>query len=281
MGTQFIANGLARGERAVLAIFEEHPADYLARAKSLGFDLAPELQSGRLRLVHLRPLDLSSEEVLFQLEQAVAELGATRLVVDSLNGVELALAPTYRDDFREALYRLTGRLTGRNVSVIFVIEVMESFQDIRFSPHAISFLTQNILFLRYIEIAGHLRKMIVVIKMRRSHHSTEMHEIELTSRGMRILGPLTEYEGVLRGTPMLRPPERTRTPGLTDAETAVFELLMRSGEATFEELVVATGRSAAEVASMLGRLVALNYAIEVVEENRTLYRLAERPLGAR
>ena len=39
-------------------------------------------------------------------------MSAVRVVIDSLSGFELALAQTFREDFRESLYRLIGALTG-------------------------------------------------------------------------------------------------------------------------------------------------------------------------
>jgi circadian clock protein KaiC len=190
LSTQFIAEGLNRGEAGVLAVFEEHPQDYLARAKDMGFDLQPMVEQNRLSVLALRPLDLSADEILFQVQQAVERLGARRLVIDSLNGLELALAPNFRQDFRESLYRLMGRLTGGGVGVMMTVEVAEAFDQIQFSPHEVSFLAQNILFLRYVEIEARLRRMITVIKMRRSAHSSDMCEYEITDRGMRILEPL-------------------------------------------------------------------------------------------
>ena len=70
------------------------------------------------RFIYLRPLDLSADEILHQIQQAVGEIGAKRVVIDSLNGLELALAPTFREDFRESLYRMVGRLTGGGVSML-------------------------------------------------------------------------------------------------------------------------------------------------------------------
>ena len=98
-------------------------------------------------------------------------LGAKRAVIDSLSGLELALAPTFRDDFRESLYRMMGALTGLGVTVMATVELADSYVDLRFSPQGIAFLTDAIIIQRYIEIDGELRRAIAVVKVRASQHS--------------------------------------------------------------------------------------------------------------
>lgn len=116
--------------------------------------------------------------------------------IDSLNGLELALSPCFREDFRESLYRMVGALTGGGVSTLLTFEVTESFDKINFSPHTVSFVAHNIIFLRYAEIDGQHRKVLTVAKMRRSQHSPYLHAYEITSRGMRVTEPLTGYRGI-------------------------------------------------------------------------------------
>ncbi|MDB4976340.1 MAG: Protein kinase [Myxococcaceae bacterium] len=280
LSTHFIAEGVARGERGVLAVFEEQPKDYLVRAQQMGLDLLEMSRSGAIKVIYLRPLDLSAEEILHQIQQAVTELGARRLVIDSLNGVELALATTFREDFRDSLYRLVNRLTGGGVSVLMTVEVTESFNEIKFSPHAISFLAQNIVFLRYVEIESQLRKMMAVVKMRRSHHSHELREYELTDRGMNMLGPFREHEGMLTGVakPRLRR-DPARRVGLSESEQQTLDVILASDRVTALELSRKTGLSAQSVEVALGRLHALNYILETKESGQTHYSALERPLG--
>jgi circadian clock protein KaiC len=201
LGTHFVAEGYARGESSVLAVFEEYPEDYIARAQQLGFDLGKMVDEGRLEVLALRPLDLSADEILLRVQEAVTRLDAKRLVIDSVNGLELSLAPTFREEFSDSLFRLVGRLTGGGVSVVLTIEVMESFSELKFSPHAISFLSQNIIFLRYVEIDAQLRSVVAVVKMRRSAHSRELHEYTIGANGVEMRSVLRNFVGVLTGVP--------------------------------------------------------------------------------
>ncbi len=276
--TQFIAEGVKRDEPGVIAVFEEHPQDYLARASGLGYDLSEMLRQDKLRIIYLRPLDLSVDETLAEIRNSVSRIGAKRVVIDSLSGFELALAPTFREDFRESLYRMVGALTAGGITVLMTVEVIEAYTDLRFSPHEVSFLADDIILQRYVELHGELRKMIAVVKMRSSQHSKDLREYEITPRGMVVGQALTEYRGLITGVPERAAPAPPAYPGLSDREVAVMRTLIEAREATPDALVEATGMRRPVVQAALDRLVALNYAIRVVEAGRTLYRPAARPL---
>ena len=107
---------------------------------------------------------------------AVQKIGAKRLVIDSLAGFEMALSPGFRADFRESLYRMIFALTGIGVTILSTVEVDESFTEFPFSTYSLSFLTDDIIRLRYVSIDGQLRKIMVVIKMRGGNHAKDIRE---------------------------------------------------------------------------------------------------------
>jgi circadian clock protein KaiC len=204
IATQFITEGLRNGETGVIAVFEEYPEDYLARADVRDPEIGKMIRAGKLDLIYLRPLDLSVDEALAAILEAVQRLGATRVVIDSLSGFEVALAPTFREDFRESLYRLVGTLTATGVTVFMTAEVVEGFSDVRYTAEKVSFITDEIIIQRYVEIEGELRRVMAVIKMRGSDHSHEIRSYEVTASGVVVGGPLTEYDGIITGVPTLR-----------------------------------------------------------------------------
>jgi len=199
--TQFIAEGLRRGEPGIIAIFEERPEEYAGRAANLGMNFETPQHDGKLDILYLRPLDLSVDETMREIIDAVERTGAKRLVIDSLAGFELALAPGFRTDFRESLYRMIGALTRTGVTIVSTVELIESFTELALSPYSISFLSDDILRLRYVEIDGQLRKVLMVVKMRGGDHSKDIREYEVTSEGLRIGGRLTGYHGLITGVP--------------------------------------------------------------------------------
>jgi circadian clock protein KaiC len=93
-------------------------------------------------------------------------------------------------------------LTGVGVTILSTVEMNESFTEFPFSTYSISFLTDDIIRLRYVNIDGQLRKIMVVIKMRGGNHSKDIREYEITSKGVVIIGDrLTNYQGLITGIP--------------------------------------------------------------------------------
>jgi circadian clock protein KaiC len=141
------------------------------------------------------------DETVHELVNAARQLHAKRIVIDSLVGFELALAPDFRHEFRESLYRMIGALTRQGVTVFNTVEVEENFTSMAFSNFAISFLADDILRLRYVSINGQLRKMLVVVKMRGSGHSIDLWEFNITGSGIVIGNTLRGYRGLTSGIP--------------------------------------------------------------------------------
>jgi circadian clock protein KaiC len=204
-GMQFAAEGLRRGESVVVAVFEEYPEAYLARLRAHDLDPDALVASGKLRVSYLRPLDLSVDETLADILASVQATGAVRVVIDSLTGFEIALAPTFREDFRESLYRLVGALTATGVTVFMILEAVSTSPDIGFTGERVSFITDDIIVQRYLEVDGALEKVVAVIKMRGSAHSTAFRRYAITEKGATIGEPLADFDGLLTGSPMRRP----------------------------------------------------------------------------
>lgn len=201
LGQHFINEGIQQGEPGIVAMFEEMPAEYIRRAANFGIDLEKSIDEGLLKIIYIRPLDLSVDETLDEIVRGVKEIGCKRLVIDSLMGFELALAPGFRTDFRESLYRMIGALTRMGVTILSTVEIEENFTSMSFSNFAVSFLADDLLRMRYVSINGQLRKMLMVVKMRRSGHSIDMHEYKVTASGLNIGKSLRGFRGLLTGVP--------------------------------------------------------------------------------
>jgi circadian clock protein KaiC len=265
-GMLFAAEGLKRGEAVVVAGFEEYPEAYLQRLRAFDVDPDAMIAANKLRITYLRPLDLSVDEVLADILMNVRATGATRVVIDSLTGFEIALAPTFREDFRESLYRLVGALTATEVTVFMVLESVAMSPDLGFTGQQVSFITDDIIVQRYVEINGALEKLLAVVKMRRSKHSPEFRKYQISATGAAVGEPLHGYDGILTGMPARRTGgQRSVHSGLTTHEEIVLDALVRSGEATVEALARNAGVSPEDTAVVLDRLIALEYAVRVAD----------------
>jgi circadian clock protein KaiC len=201
IGMQFIDEGIKRDEPGIVAIFEEIPLEYIQRAAMFDIDLERPIENGSLKLIYLRPLDLSVDETVHEIIRQVREIGARRLVIDSLVGFEMALAPGFREDFRESLYRMIAALTRLGVTIISTVEIDEDFVSMDLSKFTVSFLADDIIRLRYVSIEGQWRKMMMVVKMRRSAHSIDMWGYTITKNGVEIGDPLRGYRALTSGIP--------------------------------------------------------------------------------
>ncbi|MCV2356482.1 AAA family ATPase [Paucibacter sp. B2R-40] len=195
LAAAFLAEGARCGETGVLAAFEQRPSQAQNRI------IADLVASGKVGLVDSRAPDLSIDEVIGLLLSEVTRLGATRVVIDSLSGFELAIAPTFRDDFRESLARLVRAMANAGVTILMTSELEDRYTDLRFSPYGTAFLTDAIIVQRYIEIDSRLRRMMAVVKLRASAHSDELREFHIDDHGLQIGATLADQEGLLGGRP--------------------------------------------------------------------------------
>ena len=198
LASSFLVAGGDAGETGVIATFEQRPH------KSRGPALAQLIASGRVGVIDGRSPGLSVDEVAALLIAEIQRLDATRVVIDSLSGFELALAPTFRDDFRESLSRLVSALASTGVSVLMTSELEDRYDDLRFSPYGTAFLTDAIIVQRYVEVDSRLQRVLAVAKVRDSAHSNELRLFSIDDEGIRIGEMLDGYEGLLGGRPRRR-----------------------------------------------------------------------------
>jgi circadian clock protein KaiC len=200
LATEFILEGARRDEPGIIAVFEKRPSQDPQTGPG-GGAFERMVSEGKVGLIHTRPLDLSIDETLHDLVTAIHTLKARRVVIDSLSGFELALAPTFREDFRESLYRMVAVLTGMGITLMLTAELEDSYEDLRFSPHGTAFLTDTIIMQRYLELEGRLQRIMAVVKVRGSDHSKDIRTFDITAKGIVLGERLDGYEGLLTGSP--------------------------------------------------------------------------------
>jgi circadian clock protein KaiC len=195
LSTAFLGEGVRQGEKGVLACFEKGTARLRNAA------LAQMIQDGDVVLVEKRSLDLSVEEVLDDLVRAVERTGARRVALDSLSEFGLYLAPEFRRDFRESMFRILSTLAKLGVTVMVSNGMEDCYTDLRFSQSDISFLCDAIVLMRYVEMEGRLDKVMSVVKVRGSDHSKDLRRYAITDRGIEVDERPMRYEGMLSGHP--------------------------------------------------------------------------------
>lgn len=201
LGMQFLTRGLKAGERVVAATFEESLPRYRARAALLGVDLEAAEEEGRAILLRRRPLDLSMDETFEGIRNAVEEIGATRAVVDSLSGLQVVTSGAEGARLRASMARVIQTLTEGGCTVLMTTELNQRSDQLRFTPQESSFLADDILLMRYVEIHGELQTVLSVVKMRRSAHDRAFHRYGITESGLVLGERLEKLRGILTGVP--------------------------------------------------------------------------------
>ena len=199
LAAQFLAAGVRAGDAGVLVAFEQRPDQWRIPL------LADLIERDQLCMVQARSVDLSIDEIVAQLLEAIARTGARRVVIDSLSGFELSLAPTFRDDFRESMLRLVTAMASAGVTVLMTCELEDRYTDLRFSPYGTAFLTDAIIVQRYIEVDSRLQRVMAVVKLRGSAHSNELRLFRIDAEGIHLGERLHDQEGLLGGRPTRRP----------------------------------------------------------------------------
>lgn len=199
MAMEFLAEGVRRGEPGVIAAFEKSPSQLLSnRLNALS-------RTGCVEVINTRSLDLSIDETLHELIEMIKRTQAKRVVIDSLSGFELSLAPEFSEDFHGSLYRMIAELTDMGVTILMTSELEDRYTDLRFSPFGSAFLADAVIVQRYTEIASQFKRVLSVIKVRGSAHSKDIRLFEITDSGLEIGEILSGYTGIMSGRPTVSP----------------------------------------------------------------------------
>ncbi|MDD2775898.1 MAG: ATPase domain-containing protein [Gallionella sp.] len=195
LATEFLAEGVRRGEPGVIAAFEKSPSQLLDNK------LSPLVKAGHIGVIDTRSLDLSIDETLHDLIEMITRMQAKRVVIDSLSGFELALAPEFSEDFRGSLYRMIAQLTDMGVTILMTSELEDRYTDLRFSPFGSAFLADAIIVQRYVELEGQFKRAFSVVKVRGSEHSKDICLFDITDDGIIVGETLSDYAGIMSGHP--------------------------------------------------------------------------------
>jgi circadian clock protein KaiC len=196
LGLQFMKEAAGRGERSVVYTFEEARETLSRRCESLNIPVRAMIERGTLSVVQIEPLHLTPDEFARTVRYEVEQQHAGIIMIDSIAGYRLSLGG---DTVVRHLHALCKYLQNMGVAVLLVNEVESIVGDFHVSDVGISYLADNIVFLRYLELRGELRKVIGVLKKRLSSFERTLREIEMSRYGIKVGQPLTNLQGILTG----------------------------------------------------------------------------------
>lgn len=200
LGTHFMKEAAERGERSLMYLFEESAATLRTRCEAIDIPVREMEERGRLALDELEPLDMSPQQFAQAVRREVENEGGDIVMIDGIRGYQLSIQGDQQNLTRK-LHALCRYLTNMGVTVILVDESSALMEEFNATESGVSYLADNILFLRHIEYAGELRKVTGVLKKRTSDFERSLRELEITENGLNVGDPLTGLRGILSGTP--------------------------------------------------------------------------------
>jgi circadian clock protein KaiC len=196
---QYAFAAAERGDSVAFFVFEESRRLLLERTAGLGIDLQKHVDNGRVHIRHVDPGEMTIGQLVHLIREQVEDRGAQMVVIDSLNGYLNAM-PEVRF-LGLHLHELLSYLGTRGVTTLMVMAQHGLVAETMQVPVDTSYLADAVVLLRYFEAAGSVRQALAVVKKRGGAHERTIREYRFTPNGIVIGEPLSEFQGVLRGTP--------------------------------------------------------------------------------
>jgi circadian clock protein KaiC len=199
VGIQIVSAAAQDGYKTCAFLFDEAKATYIKRAKNVDLDLASHMREGIIEIHQVDPNEQSPGEFAYRVRRKVEDEGVRVLVIDSLNGYFTAM--TSERFLLAQLHELLAYLNAHGVLTIMTTAQHGMLNTTDTTSFELTYLADLVIYLRYFETGGRVRKAISVIKNRLSAHETSIREFEITDKGLEIGAPLRQFEGILSGIP--------------------------------------------------------------------------------
>jgi circadian clock protein KaiC len=194
--TNFLAGGVAAGERAILFGYEESRGQLIRNASGWGVDFARMEADGKLKMICLYPEAQGLPDHLLAIQSLVDEFRPNRIAIDSISALERVAPDT---GFREFLISLTSFIKKREIAGLCTATSKSLIGGESASEQHISTLTDSIILLRYIQEQDTMHRGLMILKMRGSEHAKEIRRFTIDSAGMHLGEPFKLAPNVFIG----------------------------------------------------------------------------------
>lgn len=202
LGTQFIKESGSKNFKSIIYTFEESNRTLLERGKSINISLDELRKNNNLIIKKVSASEYSLHEFINLVINDINNHDVSIVMLDSISGYFLSFKVFHDEHIMlMSLHDLCNYLTNEGITVLMINEMENITGDFYATEHNTSFLTDNIIFLRYIEIHGKLKKSIGVLKKRMSSFENTMREFKITREGLKVGEPLKNLRGILSGNP--------------------------------------------------------------------------------
>jgi circadian clock protein KaiC len=203
LSLQYVCSALGQGEKVLLVSFDETERIFYRRAAGLGRDLRGWADEGSFLFRQVDPAELSPGELTGMIRDAVEQEGVRVVVIDSLSGYQHAMP---EEQFMLLqMHEIVTYLNQQGV-LTFLILAQSGMVGQMQSPVDITYLSDNVLLLRFFEADGEIRRALSVIKKRTGRHESAIRELKIGNGGIEVGPRLAGFRGVLTGTPSYEGP---------------------------------------------------------------------------
>ncbi len=202
LSLHFLAAGARQGERGLMVSFQENPEQLRLRASHFGLADALTLDGRATEVLFLSPIELNLDAAAAQIRAAVESRAVRRVVIDSVAELELAARDPHRfDDFMASL---VGFMRGHEVTTIMTREITQLLgAQLTIGSQGLSYIVDNIVLLRYLELDAQIRRAIAILKTRGSDHDKRLRELRIEAGAITIRDGFEQLGGLLTGLPTL------------------------------------------------------------------------------
>lgn len=200
LGLQFMKEAAGRGERSVVYTFEEWRDTLLQRSEAINIPVTSMVKRNTLDVIQIEPLHYTPDEFARLVRQEVEANHTSIVMFDSIAGYRLCVRGD-KETLVTKLHSLTKYLQNMGAAVILINEAENIIGEFRATDIGISYLADNIVFLRYLEIRGEIHRAIGILKKRLTGFERTLREFEISRYGIKMGKPLTDLRGILTGTP--------------------------------------------------------------------------------
>jgi circadian clock protein KaiC len=202
-GMHFIKEGAARGESGLIISFEEWPQKIIRNSNAFGWDFEQLEKKGLVKFLYFSPALFHADEHAMLIKDVLKENNISRIFLDGINNLETAIPDTVKR--RDYIHALVDYFSSRGITTFLTSDIPELFGAIRLTHESFSGAVDVIVLLRHVEVEGHMKKALSVLKSRGSNHDKEIREYEITNKGIEVKVAIKGYENVLVGNAR-RPP---------------------------------------------------------------------------
>ena len=203
LSEQFLCVAAEEGIKGALYTFEEGGASILNRANGISLPLEEQMEKRMVILREINPLEHYPDEFLEIFRKDIEKEGTQLVVIDSLRGYNLAMEGF--GNLVSHMQNLINYCRSHKVTLILVNELENITGDVRITDVGVSYMSDNVLMLRYAEHDGRIIKVVSCLKKRLGDFEPELREFKITGNGIVVGKKLDYLRGLLTGVPMSKP----------------------------------------------------------------------------